>query len=121
MCVNNAAQMRWVFLVVFLAFTLASTTDLYASRINSTEIAKCMIAKSPYSGSFPRWDYADYCAGTDWWSMTDSERIEIQCKIDELTGTNYGMGMDMDADASCKCSPSDYYGNGLPDLLDIKC
>jgi hypothetical protein len=74
-----------------------------------------MIAKSPYFGSFDRSEYANYCSGTDWWSMTDTERMEIQCKIDELTG------MDPDADASCKCSPPDYYGNGLSDLLERRC
>jgi hypothetical protein len=67
-----------------------------------------MVAKSPYYGSFYRWDYADYCSGTDWWSMTSAERTEIQCKIDELTGTNFGT--DTYTDESCKCSPSDYYG-----------
>lgn len=107
-------------LIAVLAFTLASTTGLDASGINATEIAKCMIAKSPYSGSFDRWEYADYCGGTDWWDMTETERMEIQCKIDELTGS-YGMDSDADADASCKCSSPDYYGGEFSDLLERSC
>ncbi|MGH9974564.1 MAG: hypothetical protein ACRD8Z_01835 [Nitrososphaeraceae archaeon] len=108
--------MWWMFLVV----VLASTTDLHASGFNATEIAKCMIAKSPYYGSFDRWDYADYCSGADWWKMTSSERMEIQCKIDELTGINSGTGTY--TDQSCKCSPSNYYGGGIyDDLLERLC
>ncbi|MGC2309951.1 MAG: hypothetical protein WA461_16225 [Nitrososphaeraceae archaeon] len=34
-------------------------------------------SESPYSGSFDRWDYADYCSGKDQWSMTSTERMEI--------------------------------------------
>jgi hypothetical protein len=119
MCLNIATKMQWMFLVLFLAFTLVSTTDLSASGINATEIAECMVEKSPYAGSFDRWDYADYCSGTDWWDLTDTERMEIQCKIDEITGMNYGM--DADADASCKCSTPDYYGGGFDDLLEHSC
>ena len=118
MCVNNAAQMQWVFLVVFLAFTLANNTDLSASNIDATEIAKCMVAKSPYSGSFPRWEYTDYCSGT---ALTDTEKTMIQCEIDELTGKNFGA--DTFTLESCKCFPEDYYGGGSDDddLLERRC
>jgi hypothetical protein len=112
--------MGWILRVAVLAFTLTSTTDLHASGINSTEIAKCMISKSPYSGSFDRWDYADYCGGAYWWSMTSTDRMEIQCKIDELTGANFGTGTNIDE--SCNCSPADYYGEGVyDDLLERLC
>ncbi|MGH9976218.1 MAG: hypothetical protein ACRD8Z_10350 [Nitrososphaeraceae archaeon] len=105
--------MRWIFLVAALAFTIASTTDLHASDFNATEVAKCMIAKSPYYGSFDRWDYAGYCGGdADWWSMTSTERMEIQCKIDELTGITAP-----DAGTSTDESPSDYYDRGMYDDL----
>lgn len=102
---NNVVQTRWIFLVAVLAFTLAPTTDLNASGINATEIAKCMVAKSPYSGSFDRWEYAEYCSSVGWWDMTSTERMEIRCKIDELTGMNYGM--DTYADVSCEGFPPD--------------
>jgi hypothetical protein len=92
--------MWWILAVILLALTLVSTAHLSASGINATQIAKCMMAKSPYSGSFDRWDYADYCSGKDLWSMTSTERMEIQCKIDELAQMNYGM--DTFADASCE-------------------
>jgi hypothetical protein len=108
--------MWWIFPIAVIVFTIFSATDLNASSFDATEIAKCMIAKSPYSGSFDRWDYADYCGGAD---MTNTERMEIQCKIDELTGMNYGN--DTDADVSCKCSPPDYYGGGFSDLLERSC
>ena len=114
---NNVVLMWWLFLVVLLVFTLVSTTDLHASGINATEIAKCMIAKSPYSGSFDRWDYADYCGGSDWWSMTSTERVEIQCQIDELTRMNYGN--ETDIDPLCECSTSDYYGGEMDDDDDL--
>jgi hypothetical protein len=97
--------MRWVFLVVFLAFTLASATDLKASGVNATEVAICMISKSPYPGSFDRWDYADYCSGSLWWDLTDTKRMEIQYKIDELTKYS---SPDTFTDESCKCFPPDY-------------
>jgi hypothetical protein len=110
--------MWWIFPIAVIVFTIFSATDLNASSFDATEIAKCMIAKSPYSGSFDRWDYADYCGGADWWSMTSTERMEIQCKIAELTGADSGT----DADESCKCSPSDYYGEGMyDDLLERLC
>jgi hypothetical protein len=104
----------WLFPIVLLAFTftLFSATDLHASHVNAIEIAKCMIAKSPYSGSFDRWEWAGYCGGSDQWSMTSPERMEIQCKIDELTHTNYGN--DTDVNPHCECSPSDYYGVEIP-------
>ena len=47
---NNEARIRWVFLIAVPVFALASTTDLHASGFNTTEIAKCMVAKSPYYG-----------------------------------------------------------------------
>lgn len=104
--------MRWLFLLAIPVFTLISTTDLKASGINATEVAICMIAKSPYAGSFDRWDYADYCGGR---SMTSTERMEVQCKIDELT-----VYSDPNAfpDESCKCSPDDYYDRGMNDNDD---
>ena len=103
---NSVALSWWLFLVVLITLVLASTTDLHASDINTTEIAKCMIAKSPYAGSFDRWDYLDYCGGSDMW------RMEIQCKIDELTGMN--SSADIFTDVSCKCSPGDN-GGGMYD------
>ena len=104
--------MRWLFLLAIPVFTLISTTDLKASGINATEVAICMIAKSPYAGSFDRWDYADYCSGSLWWDLTDTKRMEIQCKIDELT-----VYSDPNAfpDVSCKSSPDDYNGGGMYD------
>ena len=115
---NGPAKMQWVFLGVFLAFTLGNTTDLSASSINATEIAKCMVAKSPYSGSFPRWGYADYCSGR---ALTETERTMIQCEIDELTGKNFGA--DTFTLESCKCFTKDYYGWGSDDddLLERRC
>jgi hypothetical protein len=101
-------RMRWLFLLAIPLFTLISTTDLNAS-FNATEIAKCMIAKNPYSGSFDRWDYAWYCGG----DMTSTERIEVQCKIDELSGKNFDA--DTFTDELCKCSSSDYNGGGMYD------
>lgn len=108
--------MWWIFLIAVLVFTLISTTNLNASNFSATEIAKCMIAKSPYYGSFDRWDYANIC-GAD--LATSTERMEIQCKIDELTGKN--LSADTFTHESCKCSPDDYYGNGFSDLLDRMC
>jgi hypothetical protein len=117
LCENNTAQMWCISLVAVLAFTLVSTTNLSASGINATEIAKCMVAKSPYSGSFPRWEYAEYCSGR---VLTSTERMQIQCEIDELTNMNYGM--DTHTDLSCKCSLLDYYGGKMyDDLLERQC
>jgi hypothetical protein len=101
--------MWWLFLLAIPVFTLISTTDLNASGFNAEEIAKCMISKSPYAGSFDRWDYVDYCSGR---SMTSTERMEVQCKIDELT-----VYSDPNAfpDESCKCSPDDYNGGWMYD------
>jgi hypothetical protein len=113
---NGAAKMQWVFLGVFLALTLGNTTDLSASSFNATEIAKCMVAKSPYSGSFPRWEYADYCSGR---ALTDTEKIMIQCEMDELTIYPSPVPKNFGADTftleSCKCFPEDYYGWGSDD------
>jgi hypothetical protein len=117
LCENTAAQMWSISLVAVLAFTLVSTTNLSASGINASEIAKCMVAKSPYSGSFPRWEYAEYCNER---VLTSTERMEIQCMINELTNTNYGM--DTHAGLSCECLPLDYYGRGIyDDLLERQC
>jgi hypothetical protein len=76
-----------------------------------------MIAKSPYAGSFDRWDYADYCSGSLWWDLIDTKRMEIQCKIDELTGMN--SSADIFTDVSCKCSPDDYKGGEMYDDDDL--
>ena len=111
--------MWWIFLVAVLVFTLISTTDLKASSINATEVAICMIAKSPYAGSFDRWDYADYCSGSLWWDLTDTKRMEIQCKIDELTGKNFGADTFPLPHESCKCSPDAYDDDD--DLLERLC
>lgn len=101
-----------------LAIALFYTTDLDASGINATEIAKYMMEKSPYFGSFDRWDYTNYCGGSGRWEMTSTEMIEIQCEIDELTRMYNGV----DTYATCDCPPSDYYdGETGPDLLHRLC
>jgi hypothetical protein len=50
------------------------------------------------------------------WSMTSTERMEVQCKIDELTVYSDPTAF---PDESCKCSPDDY--NDDDDLLERLC